>query len=452
MVFSSISFLFFFLPIFLILYYILPFKYKNYCLLIFSLIFYAWGEPIYIILMILETFINYLFARLIENNPKKIYIIITIIFNILIITFFKYSNFLINILNDIFNLNISLLNLSLPIGISFFTFQGLSYVIDVYRKQINAQKNYFLLLTYISMFPQLIAGPIVRYETINDELNERKIDFENYSKGLVRFLKGLFKKVLLANQIGIIFDTILLNINNISFLTSWLGALAFTLQIYYDFSGYSDMAIGLGKMLGFDFLENFNYPYMANSITDFWRRWHISLSTWFKDYVYIPLGGSFKSVKNTIINLLIVWILTGIWHGADYNFIIWGLYYAILLILEKFVLKNIIKKMPNILKHVYTIILVMIGWIIFSITDLNSLILYLSKMFNFSNICDNEFLYYISNYGIVILIGILLSFKIKIKESKIINILEIFVFIILFIITISFIVSDTYNPFLYFRF
>ncbi len=451
MVFSSVSFLFFFMPIFFILYYIVPNKFKNYCLLIFSLIFYAWGEPIYIILMLIETFINYLFGILISKNNKKIYLIITIILNILIIGFFKYGDFLIEIINNLFNIKIGYLNIGLPIGISFFTFQGMSYVIDVYRKEVKEEKNYFILLTYISMFPQLIAGPIVRYETVSNELKSRKITFNNFSDGLVRFLKGLYKKVLIANVIGMLFEIISGDINNISLLTAWLGALSFALQIYFDFSGYSDMAIGLGKMLGFNFLENFNHPYIADSITDFWRRWHISLSTWFKDYVYIPLGGSKKGVRRTIINLLIVWLLTGIWHGADYNFILWGLYYGLLLILEKFVFKNIINKLPKIIKHFYTIFFVLIGWVIFSITDINDLGLYFKKMFDFSNIIDNNFIYYLQNYIFIIIIGIILSFKINLK-NKIFNYIKPFVYIILLIITISFIISDTYNPFLYFRF
>ena len=452
MVFSSISFLFFFMPIFFILYYIVPKKYKNYCLLIFSLIFYAWGEPIYIFLMIFETFINYIFALLLDKNRKRIYLIITIILNILIIGYFKYSDFLINIINNIFKININNLNIGLPIGISFFTFQGMSYVIDVYRKEVKPEKNYFILLTYISMFPQLIAGPIVRYETVSNELKTRNVTFDNFSIGMCRFLKGLYKKVLIANLVGMLFDIISTDISSISLLTAWLGALSFALQIYFDFSGYSDMAIGLGKMLGFDFLENFNYPYIANSVTDFWRRWHISLSTWFKDYVYIPLGGSKKGIKRTIINLLIVWMLTGIWHGADYNFVLWGLYYGVLLIIEKFVLKKFIDKLPQFIKHIYTIFFILIGWVIFSICDINNLLLYIKKLFDFSNILDNNFLYYISNYGIVLLIGIILSIKINIKENKITNILKPIVYIGLFIITISFIVSDTYNPFLYFRF
>ena len=452
MVFSSISFLFFFMPIFFITYYLTPKKFKNLVLLVFSLIFYAWGEPIYVFLMIISSLINYIFAKIIYKNNKKIYLVIVCIINILILGFFKYSNFLIDIINDIFNIGISNINIGLPIGISFFTFQGLSYVIDIYRKKEKPLNNFLTLLMYISMFPQLIAGPIVRYSDVVNSLNERKVSFDSFSKGMLRFLRGLYKKVLLANVIGMLFDIISSDISNISLLTAWLGALSFSLQIYFDFSGYSDMAIGLGKMLGFDFLENFNYPYIANSITDFWKRWHISLSTWFKDYIYIPLGGNKKGIKKTIINLLIVWTLTGIWHGASYNFIIWGFYYGILLILEKFVFKKILDKLPNIIKHIYTLILIIIGWVIFSITDINNLILYLTKMFDISNIIDNNFLYYLSNYGLVIIISTFLCLKINIKEYKIFNIIKPIMYVILFIITVSFIVSDTYNPFLYFRF
>lgn len=452
MVFSSISFLFFFMPIFFIIYYITPKKFKNLVLLIFSLIFYAWGEPIYVFLMIISSLINYVSAKIIYKNNKKIYLIITCIINILILGFFKYSNFLIDVINDIFNIGINNINIGLPIGISFFTFQGLSYVIDIYKRKEKPLNNFKTLLMYISMFPQLIAGPIVRYSDVVSNLDERKVSFDNFSNGMLRFLKGLYKKVLIANVIGMLFDTISSDISNISLLTAWLGAIAFSLQIYFDFSGYSDMAIGLGKMLGFDFLENFNYPYMANSITDFWKRWHISLSTWFKDYVYIPLGGNKKGIRRTIINLLIVWALTGIWHGASYNFIIWGLYYGILLILEKFVFKKILDKLPNIIKHIYTLLLIIIGWVIFSITNIDNLLLYLTKMFNISNIIDNNFLYYISNYGLVIIISIILCLKINIKEYKIYNIVKQVIYVFLFIITISFIVSDTYNPFLYFRF
>lgn len=452
MLFSSISFLFFFMPIFFILYYICKDKYKNYILLIFSLIFYAWGEPIYILLMLISVLINYIIALLMNEKNKKLLLIISIIFNILIIGFYKYSDFLINVINDIFNTNISNLNISLPIGISFFTFQIMSYVIDVYRDLKLKEKNYFIVLTYISMFPQLIAGPIVRYDTVRKELSERKVTFSDVTSGFIRFLEGLFKKVLLANNIGILFDIILKDITSASLLTAWLGLISFALQIYFDFSGYSDMAIGMGKMLGFNFKENFNYPYMATSIKDFFKRWHISLSTWFKDYLYIPLGGSKNGKFKTIRNLLIVWILTGLWHGACYNFILWGLYYGILLILEKFVLNKFLDKLPNILKHIYTLFLVLIGWGIFSIDDMNLLSVYFNKLFNFNNIINKEFLYYLSNYGIIILIGIIFSFKFKIKENKFTNILKGITYIVLFIITISFLISDTYNPFLYFRF
>ena len=337
MVFSSIPFIFFFLPIFFISYFLTPNKFKNYILLLFSLIFYAWGEPIYIFLMIFSTLVDFLNGRLLKKNnnkrTRKRYLIIAILINLSLLATFKYANLLVNTINSLFKLNLNPLNLSLPIGISFYTFQTMSYSIDVYRKKIEPETNYFRYLTYVSMFPQLIAGPIVRYETINKELHERKISFSNVALGFFRFLTGLFKKVLLANSIGYVNSMIMeQSIGSFSTLTLWFGLIAFALQIYFDFSGYSDMAIGLGKMLGFSFSENFNYPYISKSITEFWRRWHISLSTWFRDYVYIPLGGNRKGLKRQIINLLIVWTLTGLWHGASWNFLLWGLYYGIILI------------------------------------------------------------------------------------------------------------------------
>src|SRR5574344_710624 len=346
MVFSSIPFIFFFLPLFLIIYYLVPNKYKNYILLIFSLIFYAWGEPIYILLMIFTTYMDYLNGRvyLKSGNHKKKYLIISLVIDLGLLFFFKYSDFLIGTINTLFNINIPLLNLGLPIGISFYTFQTLSYSIDVYRGNVEPEKNYLRYLTYVSMFPQLIAGPIVRYDSISHELVNRKINFTMISNGFTRFLIGLFKKVLLANNIGYLFTVISTNYVNSSVLLLWLGIISFTFQIYFDFSGYSDMAIGLGKMLGFNFLENFNYPYIAKSITDFWHRLHISLSTWFRDYLYIPLGGNRCSIIKNIRNILIVWALTGLWHGASYNFLLWGIYYGIILIIEKFILNKYIDK------------------------------------------------------------------------------------------------------------
>ena len=458
MVFSSILFIFFFLPIFLILYFLFPKKYRNYVLMVFSLIFYAWGEPKYIFLMIFSSLINYIFAILISKNRKKFYLIICIVINLVILGIFKYANFVLDNIGFLFKGNIGTINIVLPIGISFFTFQAMSYTIDVYRKEVSVQYNYFKLLTYICMFPQLIAGPIVRYETIMKELDNRDVSFSSFSNGFLRFLNGLFKKVLIANTIGLLWNKILgLDVLDVSFGTVWLGALAFTFQIYFDFSGYSDMAIGLGKMLGFNYLENFDYPYIAKSITDFWRRWHISLSSWFRDYVYIPLGGNRCNKFRHIINILIVWLLTGLWHGASWNFIIWGLYYGILLIIEKYLISKVINKMPNFVKHIYTMALVLIGWVIFAITDLDKLVLYLRVMFGLGGkIFDNTFVYLLKNYFVLFVIAILFSIpfakKINIKSNNILKFGIAIVYIILFITTIALIVSDTYNPFLYFRF
>jgi len=470
MVFSSIPFLFFFLPFFLLLYYVLPFKFKNTILLIFSLIFYAWGEPIYIFLMLFSTFVDYLNGRLFESSKftrKKLYLIIAIIINLSLLGFFKYSDFLIDSINHIFNVSIPLLKIGLPIGISFYTFQTMSYSIDVYRGNVKPQKNYATYLTYVSMFPQLIAGPIVRYETVNEELHTRKITFSGFTNGLIRFLHGLFKKVLIANNIGYLW-TIVSTMGNseLSVMMAWLGLLAFTFQIYFDFSGYSDMAIGMGKMLGFNYLENFNYPYIAKSITEFWRRWHISLSSWFKDYIYIPLGGSRVTKIINIRNIFIVWTLTGIWHGAAWNFVIWGIYYGIILILEKFILNKYIEKLPNYLKHTYTLFLVMISWAVFAFDDMTLLQNYFDVLFGVGRypFLDKTFIYYLSNYFLIIIIAILFSMPIYhiikeklllIKNKRVIYgifVIRLITYLILLLVTVSYLVSDTYNPFLYFRF
>ena len=343
-----------------------------------------------------------------------------------------------------------MVNLKLPIGISFFTFQGLSYTIDVYRKKAPVQKNYLKLLTYISMFPQLIAGPIVRYTDVMKELDNRENNYKMFEEGMMRFLKGLYKKVLIANVVGMLWEKIS-GIPDITLLTAWLGAIAFALQIYFDFSGYSDMAIGLGKMIGFNFLENFNYPYIARTITDFWRRWHISLSSFFRDYLYIPLGGNRVKVGRHILNLLIVWALTGLWHGASYNFILWGLYYGLILIFEKYVLKDKQEKWPKVLSHIYTIFLILIGWVIFAIDSPHDLIKYLKTMFYFGNtkLIDGTFLYLIKNYIFILIIGVIFSMPIKKINNKIVTTI---IYLILFVLTMALIISDTYNPFIYFRF
>ena len=463
MIFSSIPFLFFFFPLFILLYFTLPFKYKNYILLLFSLIFYAWGEPIYILLMIFSSIVDFINGKNIEkykddNKKKKFYLIISIIINISLLGFFKYADFFIKVINNILNLDIPLLNLGLPIGISFFTFQTMSYSIDVYRGDVKAEKDFLTFMTYVCMFPQLIAGPIVRYETVSSELHKRDINFKKFADGFTRFLRGLFKKVLIANNIGLLFTLITSSeVNDISIMTGVLAIVSYAFQIYFDFSGYSDMAIGMGNMCGFTFLENFNYPYISKSITEFWRRWHISLSSWFKDYVYIPLGGSRVNILKNIRNILIVWILTGFWHGASWNFIFWGLYYGILLLLEKFVLKKYIDKLPDFVKHIYTIVLVFIGWMIFAFDDSKYLFEFI-KALTSNKFVDSAFLYYFKNYFLILVIATLFSLPVypKVKEkmnnSIFTSLLSISIYVILFIITLSYLVSDTYNPFLYFRF
>ena len=459
MVFSSIPFLFFFLPIVLMCYYLVPFKLKNYVLLVFSLIFYAWGEPVYIILMIFSCLLNYFYALYHDKvKNKKLLFILCIVANLLILGFFKYADFLIDIINSIFRLNINPLKLALPIGISFFTFQTMSYSIDVYRSSVVPERNFFYFTTYVSMFPQLIAGPIVRYETVSKELYKRDINFNNFSDGLLRFMQGLFKKVLIANNIGYLWTT-LSSMESLSIASAWLGIIAYTFQIYFDFSAYSDMAIGMGKMLGFNYLENFNYPYISKSVTEFWRRWHISLSSWFKDYVYIPLGGSKCSRIKHIRNILIVWCLTGIWHGASYNFMLWGLYYGIILIIEKFFLKDFLSKLPNTLKHIYTMLVVIIGWLIFASTDLSMFSIYFSNMLNIFKypFIDETFIFYFKSYFIIIVVSTLLSMPIYQNIKKKLNsrgwmIISLILYLVFFFITVSYLVSDSYNPFLYFRF
>lgn len=461
MVFSSLVFLFVFLPLFLFCYFITKKrKIRNLTLLIFSLLFYAYGEPIYILLMILSIFVNYILAIIMSKNNNKFLFILAIIFNLGLLGFFKYTNFFLDNIINIFNLNFKFLSITLPIGISFYTFQILSYIIDVYRKKVPIQKNILLLGCYISAFPQLIAGPIVRYSTINEELQNRKETIKDFAIGLRRFIIGLAKKVIIANEMAYVADTLFAaDIPNIGFIGIFIAAISFTLQIYFDFSGYSDMAIGLGRMLGFHYLENFNYPYIAKSITDFWRRWHISLSSFFRDYIYIPLGGNRVSIFKNILNILIVWSLTGLWHGASWNFVIWGLYYGIILIIEKFVLKKFLEKLPNIFKHLYTLILVTFGWIIFYCTDFTMLkesFLALFFKYGFGN-TSLLWHYQLLSPKIIVafILGIIFSMptfqiiKNKFKNSKLV--LD-FILIILFLISILFILVASYNPFIYFRF
>ena len=450
MVFSSVIFIFAFLPLFLICYF-LPkkIKTKNIVLLLFSLMFYAWGEPYYIFLMLLMIIVNYkLSIKMEEKNSKKI-LIFLVIFNLLSLFSFKYLNFCINNLNSLLNLNIKTLNLSLPIGISFYTFQVLSYVIDVYRGKVNAQKSFINLACYISAFPQLIAGPIVRYTDIEKEITNRKTTKEDFSIGVRRFIVGLSKKVIIANNLSYVCDTIFASsIKSAGFVGILIAVISYTLQIYFDFSGYSDMAIGLGRMCGFNYSENFNFPYMAKNITDFWRRWHISLSSFFKDYVYIPLGGNKVGTSKHIRNILIVWCLTGLWHGDSWNFILWGLYYALILIIEKYLFKN--KKINS---HIYTLFIISIGWLIFRETNFNDLITSFKALFGFYGLGSMTHLYYQGIFSLrfilAFILGVIFSTNlIKMKDSNLKDI----ILMIIFIISIVLIVVGSYNPFIYFRF
>ncbi len=466
-----------FLPVTLIIYFIVPQRFvriKNLILLIMSLVFYGWGEPKYVLVMVASIIVNYVLALLIqvakkhENKVFKVFLLIAdIVVNIGLLAYFKYTDFFIDTMNSLASIGWRPLGIALPIGISFYTFQTMSYVIDVYRGKVKAQKDFIALASYITMFPQLIAGPIVRYSDIETKLINRRTNLDQAAEGVRRFIIGFAKKVLLANQIAVVWDKlygVLESGGTLSVAGAWLGAMAFTFQIYFDFSGYSDMAIGLGKILGFDFLENFNYPYISQSITEFWRRWHISLSSWFKEYVYIPLGGNRKGLPRQILNIIIVWALTGLWHGASWNFVLWGLYYGLLLILEKSFLLKALEKTPGFIRCLYTIVLVMIGWVIFNITDFAMLGKYLGCMFGASGaIYDDVYGYLVYSRFVLFLICIVCSTPILKRlaskaEEKMFKgelaktIVETVFFIGIFVVAISFLVSGSYNPFLYFRF
>lgn len=458
MVFSSLIFLFLFLPTFLLCYFIpKKRKTKNIVLLIFSLLFYGYGEPIYVLLMILSIIVNYFIVLWMDKSSKpKKWLIIDLVFNLGLLFFFKYTNFFLDNINNLFNLNINFLSISLPIGISFYTFQILTYVIDVYKSKVPVQKSIINLGCYISAFPQLIAGPIVRYETVNKELNDRCEDIEGFATGIRRFIIGLFKKCVIANEMAYVADTLFgSSIASLGTIGMIVGGVAFTFQIYFDFSGYSDMAIGLGKMLGFNYLENFNYPYVARTITDFWRRWHISLSTFFRDYVYIPLGGNRCKRVRHIFNLFVVWALTGLWHGASWNFVFWGLFYFILLVLEKFIFKKI-DKLPAFLGHLYTFSLVTFGFIIFYFTDTSTLIEAIKTLFGAHGLGNMMIFTHCQIFKLkTIIIFVLAAFAstpifkpIFDKKNKFSDIY----IIILFIISIISILASSYNPFIYFRF
>ena len=465
MVFSSITFLYYFLPIMLFFYFLVPWKLKNIVLLVSSLLFYFYGEPKYCFLLFFSSIFHYLMGKCIERCSKKkgklFLLIVCLLLNFGILFYFKYYNFFLESIQFFLPNSFSFLTITLPIGISFFTFQTASYVIDIYRGKILSSKNILHFMTYISMFPQLIAGPIVRYETIEKELKERKLSINEISLGIQRFVIGLAKKVMLADLLGELSQR--LSDSAPSFLGLWLRALADTLQLYFDFSGYSDMAIGLGLILGFHFLENFNYPLIARSITDFWRRWHISLSSWFRDYLYIPLGGNRVSKHRYVFNLFCVWLATGLWHGASWNFILWGLYFFILLLLEKRFLFPFLNR-HKWFGHLYTGLLILISFVIFNRTDINDLLLTLKGMFGLQSIpfLNREVLFYLKEYSVLLLFSIFFATPLlkigykKVQEKKkcqpVLTLLEPLFYIGLFLLCTAFIIDASFQPFLYFRF
>lgn len=475
MVFSSLTFLFLFLPIVIILYYIIPKQLKNLFILISGLFFYAWGEPIYVFIMIASTLIDY-FAGLViykfGHKPamRKAALIVSVIMNLSLLGFFKYSNFIIENINHIFGTTYGAPTALLPIGISFFTFQSMSYTIDLYRGNINVQKNPITFAAFVTLFPQIVAGPIVRYEDIADELENRKIDIDTIWDGILQFVAGLGKKVLIANNIGTLWDTVkAMDLNTVPVATAWLGIAAYTLQIYFDFSGYSDMAVGMGKILGFHFPKNFDYPYESKSITEFWRRWHMTLSSWFKSYVYFPLGGSRKGFARMILNTAIVWFLTGVWHGASWNFIVWGCMYGVIIIIEKIVTtvlknkgrENILNKIPGFIKHIYAMVLVSLGWVLFDTDNLSMAFTYMKRMFRFGGIfADKHTTYLLLNFGILFIIAIIgctsivkrLAEKLSKKLPSCTNVLSICYMITVFLLSVAYLVDASYNPFLYFNF
>ena len=461
MVFSSIAFLFYFLPIVLGIYYIVPNKAKNLVLLIASLFFYFYGEPTYGIIMVLSIILTYTFGLLMDKYPnyKKTFLTLSIILSVGILVYFKYFNFLMDNINMFIGGKIDFIYVALPIGISFYTFQLISYIIDVYRGDAKVQKSLLKLATYIALFPQLIAGPIVRYTTIEEQLEKREHSFSKFASGVRRFVIGLGKKVLIANILGELANNFLGSTDN-STLFFWLYGISNMLQIYFDFSGYSDMAIGLGKIFGFDFLENFDYPYTSTSITEFWRRWHMSLGTWFRDYIYFPMGGNRVSKGKWLRNIMVVWLLTGLWHGAAWNFIIWGLYFGILLMIEKLFLKKLLDKFPKVISRIYVLFIVMVSFIIFSGTNTSGILKNLGGLIGIgtNSLISAESIYYLKSFLVVLILGIIGSTKLPTniansdKLKKITNVFEPIFLLIILVLSTSYIIDSTFNPFLYFRF
>ncbi len=466
MVFSSTIFLCVYLPLVLLGYYICPKKGKNLFLLIVSLIFYAWGEPKYVFLMIFSILVNYVFGLLMDKHREnkkrlKLLLVISVIIDLGLLSVFKYTDFIITNINSVFGAGFDLLNIALPIGISFYTFQAMSYTIDVYRDDVRVQRNLIDFGMYITMFPQLIAGPIVRYSDVQDQLAVRNVTTADFSEGIMRFVVGLGKKVLLANQMGAVWTQIYALGGDISALMAWTGAAAYTFQIYFDFSGYSDMAIGLGRMFGFKFPENFRYPYESVSITDFWRRWHITLSTWFKEYLYIPLGGNRRGLARQALNLLIVWTLTGFWHGAGWNFVMWGLYYFAILFIEKLFLLKALDKLPRLFRHAYALLLIVIGWVIFASDDVSVMLPYLGSMFGANGALGGMDVYTLLTRAALMVICCVASTELprrlfvtaagKMNEKAAFTVKSVLTLALL-ALSVVFLIGDSYNPFLYFRF
>ncbi|MDR0992528.1 MAG: MBOAT family protein [Ruminococcus sp.] len=467
MVFSSLTFLFFFLPIVCLLYFISPPKIRNVILLISGLFFYAWGEPVYVLAMIGSTAIDYTAGRLLDkfdndDRKRKIFLLVSVVMNLSLLGVFKYSSFLIGNVNEWFALDITDPKLPLPIGISFFTFQSMSYTIDLYRRQIKVQKNFFSFASYVSLFPQIVAGPIVRYEDVAAEIDDRKVTVDGVSDGVAIFIKGLAKKVLIANNIGMLWTTVkAMDYASLPALTAWLGILAFTFQIYFDFSGYSDMAVGLGKILGFNFPKNFDHPYMSKSVTEFWRRWHITLGAWFRLYVYIPLGGNRKGLPATVRNLLITWALTGLWHGASWNFVLWGLFYGVLIVIERLGFGKILEKAPAAVSTLYTFVIAVFGWVLFETNSLAAAGQYFAAMFGAAGVAaDGLSLYLLTSYAVWFLIAAIASgdgfgkavSALHEKKERLYLIAKPLACAAVMFICTAYLVTATYNPFLYFRF
>ena len=462
MVFSSIIFLFWYLPVVLAVMKLSPLKWRNAILFVLSLIFYGWSEPFYIVLMLISTVVDYFNGRMVEKHlpdKKKArrYVIFSVVFNMGLLGFFKYADWIIGMLNGL-GASIPLLGLTLPVGISFYSFQTMSYPIDVYRGEAKAQKNIVNFGAYVVMFPQLIAGPIVRYRDIDDQLRERTETMDKFVSGVERFVCGLCKKVLLANTAGLLHTQIQsLPLSRASVLSSFLSLTGFALQIYFDFSGYSDMAIGLGRMFGFELLENFNYPYISRSITEFWRRWHMSLGTFFRDYVYIPLGGNRKGKVRQYINIMTVWFLTGLWHGASWNFVLWGVYFGVLLMIEKAFFKNVLDRMPKFFSWLITMALVWIGWIFFAFEDTEHILQMFKNLTNFSCLFNADALYFVRQYGLFLVVCIIASApfasqKLNGLHETAKSWIKLILIVLGMIVCTASLINASFNPFLYFRF